>query len=277
MLGRGGWGMSIRLMSAVWTMPLPPAHKLVLLALSDWADDQGGQCWPSLEKIAARASISARQAQRHMRTLEVGGWLAVASNHRGGHQSRRYQVNAPRIYQLSLAASDDRGDTYVTPDNAAYRGDTFVTPSENRDDTDVTPGVTPKVRRGDTNVTRSTMTHHVSSSSVQERGADAAAAPAERKRKRTDPTTGISYWYQDEHDRIDQLAASFGIDAVRNAVAALSQRGADPLPNAVELALQAARRASAAAQPRRAAPAEDRADAAARSQALMAAYSGDTP
>lgn len=62
--------MSIRLMTAVWDMDLPPSEKLVLLALADWADADG-LCWPSISKVAKKSGVSERTVQRTLRDAET--------------------------------------------------------------------------------------------------------------------------------------------------------------------------------------------------------------
>lgn len=67
--------MSIKVMSAVWEMKLPDSEKLILLALADWADDQG-RCWPSVAQLSAKSSKSERTVQAALKSLESKGALA---------------------------------------------------------------------------------------------------------------------------------------------------------------------------------------------------------
>ena len=62
--------MSIKLMSAVWERDdLTSTQKLVLLALADWANDEG-LCWPSIDRVALKASLTSRGVQKTIRSLE---------------------------------------------------------------------------------------------------------------------------------------------------------------------------------------------------------------
>ena len=73
-----------------------PITKLVLLALADEADDDGGSCYPSLRRIAYRAECSVATARRHVAKLESAGLIAVfrpAKQGRGHHN--RYQLCLP--------------------------------------------------------------------------------------------------------------------------------------------------------------------------------------
>ncbi len=251
--------MSIALMTAVWVLPVPPARKLVLLALADWADDDGGQCFPSIRTIALRASISDRQAQRHMRSLMRDGWIAVARNEVGGRRSRQYQLAARRIYGALAAARASK--------NAV--NDTCVTPPVT--DTCVAPGVTCEASGGDADVTRSITIHHTRSSTSRPR---AAAAPRARRMV----VHGVTCWVSDSStDQADvaALVDAHGAHAVGAEARALSARGIDPLPSAVSAQLLATAAARETARRAAATPTtaiEDAATAAALAEAQMAAY-----
>lgn len=82
--------MSIKLMSAVWDIELAPGEKLVLLALADQANDDGRQCWPSVETIAHRSGQGVRTVRRALESLETKGHLT--RHHRDG-TSTQYHVH----------------------------------------------------------------------------------------------------------------------------------------------------------------------------------------
>lgn len=67
--------MSIKLMTAVWDREdLTSTHKLVLLALADWANDEG-LCWPSINRLAVKTSLTTRGVQKAIRALEDMGFV----------------------------------------------------------------------------------------------------------------------------------------------------------------------------------------------------------
>lgn len=67
--------MSIKLMTAVWEREdLSSTQKLVLLALADWANDEG-LCWPSINRLAIKASLTGRGVQKAIRSLEDIGFI----------------------------------------------------------------------------------------------------------------------------------------------------------------------------------------------------------
>jgi hypothetical protein len=62
--------MSIKIMTAVWDREdLSSTQKLVLLALADWANDEG-LCWPSIDRVAKKSSLKKRAVQLAIRSLE---------------------------------------------------------------------------------------------------------------------------------------------------------------------------------------------------------------
>ncbi|NVO06345.1 MAG: helix-turn-helix domain-containing protein [Rhodoferax sp.] len=71
---------------AVWAACITPAgRKLVLLALTDFADADGTNIRPAVATVAARCNISAKQARRHIHDLVELGVIKttrVAAQHR---------------------------------------------------------------------------------------------------------------------------------------------------------------------------------------------------
>lgn len=71
--------MSIRIMSEVWKLKLPDSPMLLLLALADWANDDG-VCWPSISKLADKTNKSERTLQRAIQELVKDGHLTRQEN-----------------------------------------------------------------------------------------------------------------------------------------------------------------------------------------------------
>jgi len=62
-------------MIKVWELrDVTPTHKLILLGLADWANDEG-LCWPSIEKLASKTGLSRRAIQTNIGQLEACRWL----------------------------------------------------------------------------------------------------------------------------------------------------------------------------------------------------------
>lgn len=66
--------MSIKLMTAVWEIDLPASDKLVLLALADCANDEGG-CWPSMATLVKKCSKGERTVQAAIKSLADAGHI----------------------------------------------------------------------------------------------------------------------------------------------------------------------------------------------------------
>ena len=88
--------MSIRIMSQVWDNgPEDKAELVVMLALADFADDEG-KCWPSGDAIGKKARMSERNARRILRKLEVDGYLKTIEGG-GRHGCSQYRINPDKM------------------------------------------------------------------------------------------------------------------------------------------------------------------------------------
>jgi Helix-turn-helix domain len=72
--------VSVKLMSAVWSLDLPPCEKFVLLALADNANDDG-TCWPSVATICAKTSLAERTVRGIIRRLQDWGQLTISERY----------------------------------------------------------------------------------------------------------------------------------------------------------------------------------------------------
>lgn len=151
--------MSIRALSAVLDrFPRGGSEKLVLVTLADWCDDQGGNLYPSIQAVADKACIAARQTQRIMHALIDDGLLFVVGNEHGGApgSTRRYRLAIEKIEAMPKLGERLTGDTHVTGDKA-HTGDMHDT-GVVQDGDGCHPrqrGVTSKTQTGVTHVTQS--------------------------------------------------------------------------------------------------------------------------
>lgn len=92
--------MAVAVSGLVWSGYTGPggSEMLVLLALADWADDQG-ECWPSIAAIGKKVRLQERRVQCVLRNLIDGGWVSVVGNSRGGApgSTRRYRIVVERL------------------------------------------------------------------------------------------------------------------------------------------------------------------------------------
>ena len=192
--------MSIALMTLARKTALPTNAKFVLMALADWADDNGINCYPSVYELAEYMTCSERTVQRLLRELEEGGWVAVVGNAQGGGSSRQYALNVPQMETIAAieharreAEKERRRRERKSELNPFSKGCQSVTPDKlspvttaTQGVTTATQGVTTATLRGDTGVTPSTIDPpyiHQRSTSGVSADAPTAAPPAKPEKK----------------------------------------------------------------------------------------------
>lgn len=105
--------MSLQLFTRVLEMPLRPAEKLSLLVLADLANERG-LCWPSLSYVSERASVSVRNLERIIESLEGQGLLRRQQRFQDGRPARTAFLVLPEKESspaLSPAGESGGGDT----------------------------------------------------------------------------------------------------------------------------------------------------------------------
>lgn len=105
--------MSVKIMTKVWEQaPCRENSLIVLLALADWSNDDGIS-WPSMQKLADKARVDRRSAQRIVRKLVKDGLLKIEEG--GGRaKQHRYQIETAalcRPLENSDFQNSDIGDT----------------------------------------------------------------------------------------------------------------------------------------------------------------------
>ena len=83
--------MSVKALSLAWEMNLSAGHKLTMLALADYADDEMS-CFPAVPTLAQKTGQSERTVQRHIKDFEEQGLLRKERRNRdsGAYSSNRY-------------------------------------------------------------------------------------------------------------------------------------------------------------------------------------------
>jgi hypothetical protein len=129
--------MSIRLMAEVWTLDITHAQQSILLALCDHADDDGGNCYPSVAYTAWRTNYSERQTQRVLRELEEMHVIVPTAQGIGRGNVTHYQIylfNAPKKPPFKkgvrMSPVETKGDISgsQSPTNGAGKGDMAMAP-----------------------------------------------------------------------------------------------------------------------------------------------------
>ena len=92
--------MSLEAITWAFRQDIPGTAKLVLLALANRADDETGQCWPGVTRIAKDASCSTRSAQVHIAALARNGFIEIQrvyASTNGRQRSNRYWILFDRV------------------------------------------------------------------------------------------------------------------------------------------------------------------------------------
>lgn len=119
--------MSVKVMSLVWdSFTTGGTDKLVMLAMADWCNDEGGSLHPSHDAVARKCCISRSQAVRVVRSLVADGWLDVVGNQFGGAPgaTKQYRVNIQKLRETGSASAtgsvDATGSTGATPTGSTH-------------------------------------------------------------------------------------------------------------------------------------------------------------
>ncbi|WP_322754382.1 helix-turn-helix domain-containing protein [Frankia sp. Cas3] len=96
-------------------------ERLVLLAIADTADDDGGNAWPSVATLARKTRLDARTVQRVIRRLAAGGHLLIeTAAGRGG--ANMYTVVMSDTAEPKPGPVDNRPSGRPDPRQAAGGG-----------------------------------------------------------------------------------------------------------------------------------------------------------
>jgi hypothetical protein len=93
--------MSLRVTSKVWDKaPYKRGMLLALLAMADWADDDG-VCWPKIEQLKKKSRLTESGVQLCLRKFQEDGVIRVIKESKGPGKPRIYQLSEE--YQRGLA------------------------------------------------------------------------------------------------------------------------------------------------------------------------------
>ena len=108
--------MSIRVMNEVWeSRKFEGNQLLLLLALADFASDDGGNVFPSVEKMAEKTRASRRTVQRNLRKLEDEGVLIeVRPASQRFPAEYRIRPGSPTKTPQKAASDPNQGDAAQT-------------------------------------------------------------------------------------------------------------------------------------------------------------------
>jgi Helix-turn-helix domain len=94
--------MSIKVMTEVWeSSSTKGGARLVLLALADYANDEG-YCHPGVERLALKSALTERNVQFILRDLEARGELVTLQRAGRGHVNAYWVLPPETITRLTL-------------------------------------------------------------------------------------------------------------------------------------------------------------------------------
>lgn len=109
--------MSVKAMAWAWQTSLKGTQKLVLLALSDHADD-AGRCWPGLNGLAAKCGLSRSSIIEHIENLVTLGLIIKQKRHdaNGYRRSNIYSLNIGQSPEIQRRNNLRRDFESLSPD-----------------------------------------------------------------------------------------------------------------------------------------------------------------
>lgn len=141
--------MSNKALTYVWEKaPYESTRLLVLLAIADFADDDG-VCFPGVTRLAAKARLTPRALQKHLAILEQDGWLKRQLNkgvETGRGKTNRYTIlpmfnSSGERQDIPMSSRDVLMDTRRGERQDTRRGESASSPKPS-----VEPSVEPSVK-----------------------------------------------------------------------------------------------------------------------------------
>jgi len=115
MVDEGGGGMSYRLQPLIWNTDMKPSQRFVMLALVDYADDNGRNIYPSIETLSKKTGYSERNVQRILKSLEDEGLILIVGRSKYG--TIRITLNLPAIQERKAVEDDTPTDDNLSQIN----------------------------------------------------------------------------------------------------------------------------------------------------------------
>jgi hypothetical protein len=86
---------------------LPGTTKLVLFVIAEYANSIDDTCWPSIDEIAGRATLTARAVSKHLGVAEQAGWIRRWKSRKAGRKwaHGHYRLTVPE--DVARRARDD--------------------------------------------------------------------------------------------------------------------------------------------------------------------------
>ena len=141
--------MSIAIMTEVWQCGrYDGARLLLLLAMADFAQDDGSHIYPSVETLAGKIRASVRTVQYHLRSLEDDGVIVIVQE-ATQHRPREYRIEVQNLHpwegqgcnlrRPGVQSATPRGAIAVAPESLEPSEPSKKESSSNRSEDNPTP------------------------------------------------------------------------------------------------------------------------------------------
>lgn len=109
--------MSVQAITWAFEQELDCGHKFVLVALANYADEEG-RCWPSQEKLAKQCGLTRQRVNVILGDLEEAGFIGIIPQTRdnGSTRSNVYQLGVPYRSDQPRPIPETLGFIYVAFD-----------------------------------------------------------------------------------------------------------------------------------------------------------------
>jgi len=118
--------MSLRVITIVWDRyPEGGSKLLAMVALADWAGDDGGRLYPSVAGLAAKIRMSERQTKRILEGLINDGYLELLTkgNAGGRRKSNRYRIKLETLTNCPVIRGETQPFDAPNHDNLSINSD----------------------------------------------------------------------------------------------------------------------------------------------------------
>lgn len=117
--------MSSRVTGIVWECEFPRLHKMVLLALAEYADPDGEQAGPSVARLEFMTGYEERAIRRTLSNLIDHGFIAVTGSRTGGRGSvTEYRINLSALPYRNWRRMQKDADSSTFPALASVKVNT---------------------------------------------------------------------------------------------------------------------------------------------------------
>jgi len=144
----GEYAMSIKLMSKIFEadpVQFDSTQKLILLAMTDYASDDGTHIYPSIATLCKKTSLSERCLQKRIKEFRASGVLVMVRK-QTAHRPREYRIAVHLIRPAPAAGVHDethRGEPQ-SPESEPDAPNTSVEPSVEPTPTDTPQPTSPQ-------------------------------------------------------------------------------------------------------------------------------------